>query len=109
VSPARAAVLWNVLIEGVRQVGSAIDVAPIEIVGEVFFGQVGVGKRRRVGFFDFVAFENLIEREIGKMSRMKGKNDETMITGYRLQATAYSLQPSQAFIHFSVFATQHDR
>lgn len=46
-SPARAAVLRNVLIEVLGHVGSSVDVGPVPVVGEIL--QVGVGVRERKG------------------------------------------------------------
>lgn len=44
--PATAAVLWNVLIQRVRQVADAIDIVPVEGVGKLARMQVFVGQWR---------------------------------------------------------------
>lgn len=59
VCPARSAILRNVLIERMCQVGNAIDVAPCKVRGEVFCVNVSVRERRRVRFGTSVAGENL--------------------------------------------------
>ena len=41
--------LRNVLIETSRKVRFSIDIVPTEIIGEVFFLDVGVGQGRTVG------------------------------------------------------------
>ena len=56
-SPAAAAVLWDVLIERVCQEGNAVDVAPGEPVRD--FGDVFVWERRGVVVADGMAWEDL--------------------------------------------------
>ncbi len=43
VGPARPAVVGNVLVEVLRQVGLPVDVVPVPVVGNVLLGKVPVG------------------------------------------------------------------
>lgn len=51
--------LWNVLVETTSQVRFPVHIIPREIIGQIVFFDVSVGKRGGVGFHHIVAFEHL--------------------------------------------------
>ena len=57
--PAGSAVLWDVLVETLCEVGDAINVGPIECIGEIRCVDVFVRTRRRIGFTFVVCWEDL--------------------------------------------------
>jgi hypothetical protein len=66
VCPTRPAILWNVLIETVRQVRDTVNVSPRKVIGKILFANVRVGKRRGIIIPNLVVFHNLQDYNKGK-------------------------------------------
>jgi hypothetical protein len=61
-SPAAAAVSWNVLVQRLGEIARSVDIAPGKIVGKLILSNVRVRKRRVMRVLHFVAFQNLENR-----------------------------------------------
>ncbi len=68
-SPATAAILRYVLIQGFRQKRSTRYIGPGKPVWKVFMANISVGKRRMIGILNFVAFKNLLREGLQESAR----------------------------------------
>ena len=59
-SPATSAVLRNMLVEAVGQVGMTVDISPVETLWKFVLGNVGVWQRRVKLFLDLMTLQDLV-------------------------------------------------
>lgn len=69
VGPTGTAILWNVLIETVRQVRDAVNVSPRKDIGKILFANVRVGKWRGISIPNLVVLHNLHGYNNGETGR----------------------------------------
>ena len=72
-SPAASAVLWNMLVEAMGQVGMTVDIPPVEALWKLVLGNVGVRQGRMELFLDLMTLQDLVF-VVALWSQVVGRN-----------------------------------